>query len=175
VGAGGGRLADQVLVAQGHGALVRPLPAAGVSAQTTVHLITDQGLSFPLGAATEGSSQSDAKDCLGYSTVTPVSVPSAILALIPAGPELSSAAASKYVNAGSAGASGSANASPKRSQTSSGGSKPSSGSSTAPAGNGNSSPGKPSNPSTTPRPSAVTSSRRRVRVLVPRGEPRKSS
>jgi type VII secretion protein EccB len=89
---GGVRTADRVAVAGGHGALVQALPAAGATAAgATVYLVTDQGIKYAL--ATRAP---DAKTALGYGEVTPVQVPSSLLALIPTGPTLDPAAARSF-------------------------------------------------------------------------------
>lgn len=87
------RTADRVLVPEGRGALVRGLPAPGVQAQTTVHVVTDQGQSFALGTGGEV----DVKEAIGYSGVEPIPVPAAMLALIPKGPTLDPAAARSFL------------------------------------------------------------------------------
>jgi type VII secretion protein EccB len=90
----GQRTADLVVVPQGRGALVRSIPAPGVQVGTTVHLVTDQGLKFPLRDADDVKSM----DALGYSGVRPLGVPAAMLALIPTGPTLDPAAARTFVS-----------------------------------------------------------------------------
>jgi len=88
---GGVRTADRVAVDGGHGALVQALPAAGATAAgATVYLVTDQGIKYAL------ATRSDAKTALGYGEVTPLEVPSALLALIPTGPTLDPVAARSF-------------------------------------------------------------------------------
>ena len=95
VGAAGAvRVADRVLVRGGWGALVRDLPAPGVTAATTVYLVTDLGVKYPL---VQQGSERDALAALGYSGVKPVPVPGDLLALIPTGPALDPAAARRPV------------------------------------------------------------------------------
>jgi hypothetical protein len=89
----GQRTAEEVVVPQGRGALVRGIPAPGVEAGTTVYLVTDQGLKFAL----RDADNVKAMDALGYSGVRPLGVPAEILALIPTGPTLDPAAARTFV------------------------------------------------------------------------------
>jgi type VII secretion protein EccB len=91
VGADGVRTADRVLVANGRGALVRAAPAPGVTAETTVYLVTDQGLRYPL----RSTDAVNAFAALGYGGRTPTQVPAAMLALIPLGPTLDPTAAAQ--------------------------------------------------------------------------------
>ncbi|HYU84726.1 MAG TPA: type VII secretion protein EccB, partial [Kribbellaceae bacterium] len=73
------------------GALVQALPADGASAPgATVYLVTDQGIRYAL-----ATRSGDAKTALGYGDVEPVQVPSSLLALIPTGPTLDRAAATR--------------------------------------------------------------------------------
>ncbi len=82
---GGVPVADEVTVAPGHGALVRAVPAPGVTTGTA-YLVTDLGYKFPLvGTAAQTS--------LGYPGTTPVPVPSGLLQALPTGPALDPAAA----------------------------------------------------------------------------------
>jgi type VII secretion protein EccB len=78
------RAAQKVIVPGGRGALVRSEPAPGVTAGTTVYLVTDQGYKFPL----QQGGKSDAVTALGYGAVHPVPVPWSVLDLIPTGPTL---------------------------------------------------------------------------------------
>jgi hypothetical protein len=79
------RLADEVLVPGGRGALVRLLPAPDTPpANNPVYLINDQGIKYALPRENPESVQ----EALGYDGVTPVSVPSFLLALVPSGPAL---------------------------------------------------------------------------------------
>jgi type VII secretion protein EccB len=80
--------ANRIVLDAGRGALVRVLPAPGVppTAETTLYLVTDQGIRFPLGSAA-------AANALGYGGVTPVRVPAYLLDLVPVGPTLDLAAA----------------------------------------------------------------------------------
>jgi len=79
VGADGVATADRVVLPGGRAALVRAQPVPGGPATGTIYLVTDQGLKYPVpqqdGAKVIGS--------LGYEGVTPVPVPTAILALVP--------------------------------------------------------------------------------------------
>jgi type VII secretion protein EccB len=81
--AGGGpaALADRVVVASGHGALVSSLPAPGA-----LSLVSELGVRYPLPSA-------DVLAMLGYQGVTPVPVPANLVALLPVGPALDPAAA----------------------------------------------------------------------------------
>ena len=79
------RLADEVLIPGGRGALVRLLPAPDAPpANNPVYLINDQGIKYALPRVNPESVQ----QALGYDGVTPVSVPSFLLALVPSGPAL---------------------------------------------------------------------------------------
>jgi type VII secretion protein EccB len=99
----GVQTASRVILAGGHGALVRDLPHPGVNATISTYLVTDQGVKYPLGAATQSSgtapssgNQASAQDSLGYAGVTPTPIDSSLLALIPTGPELDSADAGAF-------------------------------------------------------------------------------
>jgi type VII secretion protein EccB len=84
--------ADKVAVDGGHGAIVQTLPVPGATAAgTTVYLITDEGVKYPMTTGTV-----DAKTALGYGDVTPVLVPAALLALLPTGPVLDASAARNF-------------------------------------------------------------------------------
>jgi type VII secretion protein EccB len=78
-------VADTVQVPAGSGALVVAQAAPGVPAGTT-YLITDLGVKYPLAGT-------DVQEALGYAGVTPVAVPTTVLALLPTGPALNSTAA----------------------------------------------------------------------------------
>jgi type VII secretion protein EccB len=88
----GALTADHILVPEGHGALVRALPAPGVTAATTVYLVTDQGLAFPLQDGANVNTQA----ALGYAGKTPTPIPSPLLALVPLGPTLNPATARSF-------------------------------------------------------------------------------
>jgi type VII secretion protein EccB len=76
--------ADFVTVS-GQGALVQPVSAPGAAGGgNTVYLVTAEGFRYALDNA-----GGDAKGALGYSAVTPVEVPIALVGLIPLGPTLS--------------------------------------------------------------------------------------
>ncbi|MFG1776498.1 type VII secretion protein EccB [Micromonospora sp. NPDC049048] len=81
----GVRTAEGVLLPGGKGVLVQSMPGSGESGAaargTTVHLITAQGVRYPLGVG--------AMSALGYEGVTPLAVPASLLALVPTGPTLS--------------------------------------------------------------------------------------
>lgn len=81
--------ADGVVVPAGRGALVRAVPAPGVTTGT-VYLVTDQGLRHPVGSDADVAA-------LGYGGVPLVPVPSTVLDLVPVGPALSAAAANTFV------------------------------------------------------------------------------
>jgi len=87
--------ADHVRVPEGHGALVRIQPAPGVTAETTVSLITDQGFAYPLQDGNNVKTQS----ALGYGGVNPVPIPAPLLALIPLGPTLNPVTARSFATA----------------------------------------------------------------------------
>lgn len=77
---------DRVLTDGGRGALVRAVPTAGVDPATaTVYLITADGIRYPV--------PEDALGSLGYGEVDPVSVPVALVEMIPLGPTLDPATA----------------------------------------------------------------------------------
>ncbi|MFJ9443434.1 type VII secretion protein EccB [Kitasatospora sp. NPDC101235] len=76
-------VADRIAVRPGRGALVRALSGAG--AGSTEYLVTEGGVRYPLPSAA-------AVKQLGYGGATPVAVPAAVVALLPAGPSLDPAA-----------------------------------------------------------------------------------
>ncbi|GHH56501.1 type VII secretion protein EccB [Lentzea cavernae] len=80
-----GSAADRVSIPAGAGALVRTAPAAGATAGT-LYLVTEVGTRFPLPSK-------EALSALGYSENATVAVPAALVALLPAGPVLSTEAA----------------------------------------------------------------------------------
>lgn len=93
-GRDGIRLAHRTLVEGGRGALVRELPAPNApTAQTTMYLITDQGIRYALAP----SQTMDVAAVLGYEGVAPVPIPKNMLALIPTGPTLDPEAAQRFV------------------------------------------------------------------------------
>ncbi|MDT0528221.1 type VII secretion protein EccB [Micromonospora sp. DSM 115977] len=81
----GVRTAEGVLLPGGKGVLVQATPGSGESGAAapgaTVHLISAQGVRYPLGVG--------AMSALGYEGVTPLAVPASLLALVPTGPTLS--------------------------------------------------------------------------------------
>ncbi|MGC4786239.1 type VII secretion protein EccB [Micromonospora sp. DT178] len=81
----GVRTAEGVLLPGGKGVLVQATPGSGESGTAapgaTVHLISAQGVRYPLGVG--------AMAALGYEGVTPLAVPASLLALVPTGPTLS--------------------------------------------------------------------------------------
>jgi hypothetical protein len=81
----GVRTAEGVLLPGGKGVLVQATPGSGESGTAapgaTVHLISAQGVRYPLGIG--------AMSALGYEGVTPLAVPASLLALVPTGPTLS--------------------------------------------------------------------------------------
>ena len=89
----GVRAVDRVLLDGGHGSLVQTLPVPGATAAgTTVYLITDEGVKYPLTTTTV-----DAKTALGYGDVAPVLVPASLLrASSPPAPRSSTAAALSF-------------------------------------------------------------------------------
>ncbi|WP_327004215.1 type VII secretion protein EccB [Dactylosporangium sp. NBC_01737] len=89
----GGTTADQVTLPEGRGALAQALPGTESQPTGTVYLITDQGIRYPL----QDSGQVKAMAALGYEGVTPVGVPSSLLALVPTGPTLDPEVARKFV------------------------------------------------------------------------------
>lgn len=93
--ADGGPVADRIVVPGGRGALVREEPQPGVTAGTTIYLVTDQGHKYAL----VKSEKKDATQLLGYSGKKPVAVPKALLDLVPTGPALDPDEALKYNDA----------------------------------------------------------------------------
>ncbi|MFI7513417.1 type VII secretion protein EccB [Micromonospora echinofusca] len=94
----GVRTAEGVLLPGGKGVLVQATPGAGESGTAapgaTVHLISAQGVRYPLGVG--------AMSALGYEGVTPLAVPASLLALVPTGPTLSRDAALSHFAPGPA-------------------------------------------------------------------------
>ncbi|MEK2490130.1 type VII secretion protein EccB [Kitasatospora purpeofusca] len=74
--------ADRIAVRPGGGALVRALSGAGQG--STLYLVTDNGVRYPLAAA--------AVERLGLKAAAPVAVPGRLLSLLPTGPSLDPAA-----------------------------------------------------------------------------------
>jgi len=103
VGADGVRTADRVVLPGGRATLVRLLPPPGAAPGTT-YLITDQGFKYPLPIAAADK----VRQSLGYAAVTPVSIPAALLALVPTGPALDPQAATLFVAPAAATADGAA-------------------------------------------------------------------
>jgi type VII secretion protein EccB len=87
----GGVLADRIVVAPGHGALVEALASPG-AANGTLSLVADLGIRYPLASR-------DLVSKLGYEGVAPLRMPAELVALLPVGPALDPAAAQQ--NAGS--------------------------------------------------------------------------
>ena len=77
-------LADRVVIASGHGALVSAAPSPGVPG--TLSVVSELGVRYPL-------SGTDVPAMLGYGGVAPASVPAGLVALLPAGPLLDPVAA----------------------------------------------------------------------------------
>ncbi|MCX2731496.1 type VII secretion protein EccB [Saccharopolyspora sp. NFXS83] len=82
-----GTVADRMSIPSGSGVLARDLPAPG-AAPGTAYLITDVGTKYPLADANVLKS-------LGYSEGSVMQVPTDLLALLPSGPVLSTAAATQ--------------------------------------------------------------------------------
>ncbi len=91
----GGTTADQVTLAEGHGALAQALPGADSTATGTVYLITDQGIRYPL----KDGGDVKALPALGYEGAKPVGVPASLLSLVPLGPTLDPVAARQFIGA----------------------------------------------------------------------------
>ncbi|HMH93597.1 MAG TPA: type VII secretion protein EccB [Streptosporangiaceae bacterium] len=72
--------ADLISVLPGGGALVSPQAAPGVSG-SSLYLVTDEGVKFPLPTAA-------AARALGYRAGLPAALPAALLAMLPTGPAL---------------------------------------------------------------------------------------
>jgi type VII secretion protein EccB len=77
---------DRITTPPGGGVLVRALAADGGTGAATVYLVTDTGTKYRV--PTSGDLAA-----LGYSVGEAVALPSTLLAMVPAGPDLSSAAA----------------------------------------------------------------------------------
>ena len=90
-----GRVANEVYVPPGRGALVVEEPATGV-ATGTVYLITDAGSKYPIANA-------DAVSALGYGGIQPQGVSASLLALLPTGPTLDPVRAQLVVSGAPAG------------------------------------------------------------------------
>jgi len=82
--------ADRVIVNGGTGALIRAVPAPGVTTGT-IYLITDQGIRYPIASTVE-------LEALGYGTVSPVPIPTDLLDVLFIGPALSAEAATHPLN-----------------------------------------------------------------------------
>ncbi len=89
-----GPVADRIVVPGGRGALVRQEPVPGVTAGTTIYLVTDQGRKYAL----MKSDKKDAAQLLGYHSVKPVPVPPGLLDLVPTGPALDPTVAGKFTD-----------------------------------------------------------------------------
>ncbi|WP_018352245.1 type VII secretion protein EccB [Longispora albida] len=81
----GALLADRIIVEPGSGALVSALPSPTAPAGSLA-IVTDLGVRYPIPAP-------DVQKMLGYATTTPLRLPAALVALIPAGPPLDPATA----------------------------------------------------------------------------------
>jgi hypothetical protein len=95
-GSDGFTSADRVVI---RGALVRGLSHQGGTANTTVYLVTDDGRKYALPAAEgsgEGAGDKGAQALLGYGSVTPTLINEGLLELLPTGPVLDPAAASRW-------------------------------------------------------------------------------
>ena len=93
-GPDGVRLADHVTIPGGRAALVRTLPAPGdTSANTTTYLVTDLGVRYALPRVDTGTVIA----ALGYGGITPLPVPTYLLALLPIGPTFDPIAAAALV------------------------------------------------------------------------------
>lgn len=79
-----GPVADRIVLPGGHGALVREEPQPGVTAGTTVYLVTDEGFKYAL--VTSGKKK--ASELLGFGGKKPVPIPVSLLDLVPTGPAL---------------------------------------------------------------------------------------
>ncbi|MFJ8754205.1 type VII secretion protein EccB [Streptomyces sp. NPDC102441] len=77
---------DAIAVRPGTGALVTPLSASGSKLGDTTYLVTDEGVKYRL------TSQEGMK-ALGYEGVSPRTMPSPMLAMLPSGPDLTPEAA----------------------------------------------------------------------------------
>jgi type VII secretion protein EccB len=77
---------ERITTPPGGGTLVRALAADGGTGGATIYLVTDTGTKYRVPT-------SDDLAALGYSTGEAVALPSPLLAMVPTGPELSSAAA----------------------------------------------------------------------------------
>lgn len=85
----GATVADQVDVPFGHGVLVRAVPSPAAPATSgTLSIVTDAGTRYAI-------ADNDALAKLGYADATPLTMPSGLVSLVPAGPALSAAAATQ--------------------------------------------------------------------------------
>ncbi|WFE25956.1 type VII secretion protein EccB [Solwaraspora sp. WMMD791] len=82
-------LADVVVIAPGHGALVEALPSPDAPAGTLT-LVTDLGIRYPLADRAVAA-------MLGYPQATPVRLPTSLVVRLPAGPTLDPVAAKQPV------------------------------------------------------------------------------
>ncbi|MFB7905933.1 type VII secretion protein EccB [Kitasatospora sp. NPDC056076] len=92
--------ADLIAVRPGGGALVRAVTGSG--AGSTVYLVTDAGVKYPLPSAAAAKQ-------LGYDKVAPAGVPNRLLGLLPTGPGLDPAALAAGGVVGGGGVGGAAN------------------------------------------------------------------
>jgi hypothetical protein len=77
---------DRIAVPPGGGALVQALGMDGDTIGATTYLVTDTGMKYLVSGA-------DALKALGYSATGVERLPSSLLAMLPTGPDLSTAAA----------------------------------------------------------------------------------
>ena len=84
------RTVDNVVMTGGRAAVVRRIAGSGEATGTAVYLVVN-GTRFPFGRR-----NGDAMAALGYGGVTPLPVPAAMLALVPAGPTLDTEAAKQF-------------------------------------------------------------------------------
>jgi type VII secretion protein EccB len=85
----GAPLADEVVIAPGHGVVVVPEPAPDAPA-TTPQLVTDLGIRYPIPS-------SNVLSILGYGQATPVHLPDGLVARLPEGPTLDPSAAGRAI------------------------------------------------------------------------------
>jgi len=81
---------ERITVSPGGGALVRTLAADGGTAGSTTYLVTDVGTKYRVPGAKD-------LEALGYTVADAVALPSPLLAMVPAGPDLSAAGAASGV------------------------------------------------------------------------------
>jgi hypothetical protein len=87
---------NEIVMQGGGAAIVQPSPAPGAPGDgSTIYLVTDAGLKYPIGNSTEGSVE--AAISLGYAGVQPIVLPTEMLDAVPVGPNLDRKSAARPV------------------------------------------------------------------------------